>query len=136
MGTCTPSLPPGRLRLRSRQRSRRETRTIERRERSYQQRSVESGLTQSQTALAAFLFGLPPALDDGIADRPIAYFCLFPLAVGVETSDKRDMHGLLYRIFAALKFDGAKFGESPTLTMRQESLFLDTEAEEQATSKS
>jgi hypothetical protein len=32
------------------------------------------------------------------------------LAVGVETSDKRDMHGLLYRIFAALKFDGAKFG--------------------------
>jgi hypothetical protein len=45
------------------------------------------------------------------------------LAAGVETRDKRDMHGLLYRIFAALKFDGAKFGESPTLTMQ--SPFLD-----------
>jgi hypothetical protein len=66
---------------------------------------------------------------------PRILFYLFLLAVGVETSDKRDIRGLLYRIFAALKFDGAKFEESPTLTM-QECLFLDREAKEQATSKS
>jgi len=61
--------------------------------------------------LAAFILWPAAALEDGIADRTHRLFYLFLSAVGVETSD---MHGLLYRIFAALKFDGAKFGESPT----------------------
>jgi len=82
--------------------------------------------------LAAFLFGLPPHWKIALPTDP-SPILPFLWAV-VETSDKRDMHGLLHRIFAALKFDGAKFGESPTLTTQ--SLFLDTEAEEQATSKS
>ena len=45
--------------VRARQCSRREARTVERREQNYQQRNVQSGdLMQSQIALAAFLFGL------------------------------------------------------------------------------
>ena len=115
---------------RARQCSRRETRTIERRERSYQQRNVHSGEMQVPDCAGKRSFWPAPALEDNIVGRPHRLFST-SLAVVVETSDKRDMHGLLYRIFAALKFDGAKIGESPTLTMPQE--FLYTEAKEQAT---
>jgi hypothetical protein len=107
---------------RARQRNRWGTRTIERRERSYQQRDVQSGdLMQSHIVLAAFLFSLR-CIGRWHCRQTHRLFYLFLLAVGVETSDKRDMHGLLHRIFAALKFDGAKFGESPTLTATGESV--------------
>lgn len=88
-----------------------------------------------QDCAGSHSFWPAPSLE---ANRPIAYFTVFFTVSWrlVESSDKRDMHGLLYRIFAALKFDGAKLRESPTLTMPQESLFLDTETEEQAGSKS
>jgi hypothetical protein len=72
----------------------------------------------SQIATAGLL--LAPGLEDDIADQVAdsSIACssfLWALGADVEPA-KRDMHGLLNRIFAA--FDGAKFVESPTLARR------------------
>ena len=94
-----PSSPSGRLRLRAsapRQRSRPETRMIERRKRRCQRKKlpVQSGMTRvtdyirsSQCTFLLF-FGLPLHWELALPTDP-SPILRFALAVGVETGDKR-----------------------------------------------